>query len=159
MTNVRVMREQRAWSQEQLAEFSGLSIRTIQRIENGSNATIESLKSLAAVFDTQLSELQEDRDMNIEKGFVFDEELVKEYVKARRKLVSHFGAYLFVLGVMVAIFFMEPQSRNSGELVQVGFGWGIGVLMHFFYVATKRYQLFSEDWEVDQLRQKVMKTH
>ena len=33
MTNVRVMREQRAWSQEQLAEFSGLSIRTIQRIE------------------------------------------------------------------------------------------------------------------------------
>ncbi len=29
------LRLARAWSQEQLAELSGLSVRTVQRIENG----------------------------------------------------------------------------------------------------------------------------
>jgi transcriptional regulator with XRE-family HTH domain len=50
------MRLERHWSQEQLAEMSGLSVRTIQRIENGENAGLESLKSLAAVFDTNIKD-------------------------------------------------------------------------------------------------------
>jgi transcriptional regulator with XRE-family HTH domain len=32
---VKQLRLQRAWSQEQLAELAGVSVRTIQRIENG----------------------------------------------------------------------------------------------------------------------------
>ena len=35
-------------SQEQLSEKSGLSLRTIQRLENGGNASIESVRALAA---------------------------------------------------------------------------------------------------------------
>ena len=49
--NVRKLRLQRHWSQDQLAQLSGLSIRTIQRIERGQTPGLESLKSLAAVFD------------------------------------------------------------------------------------------------------------
>ena len=41
---VRKLRLKRAWSQEQLAQFSGLNIRTIQRIERGQKAGLESLK-------------------------------------------------------------------------------------------------------------------
>ena len=32
---VRLFREMRQWSQEQLAEISGLNVRTIQRVEQG----------------------------------------------------------------------------------------------------------------------------
>jgi transcriptional regulator with XRE-family HTH domain len=39
------------WTQEMLAEFSGLSVRTIQRIESGSTATLESAKSLSATLE------------------------------------------------------------------------------------------------------------
>ncbi len=53
---VHKLRLQRGWSQEQLAEFSGLSVRTIQRIEKGQKASLESLKSLAAVFELQVSD-------------------------------------------------------------------------------------------------------
>ncbi len=60
---VRKLRLKHAWSQEQLSQFSGLSIRTIQRVERGQNAGLESLKSLAAVFDISLSELQEGNTM------------------------------------------------------------------------------------------------
>ena len=65
---VRKLRLKRAWSQEQLAQFSGLNIRTIQRIERGQKAGLESLKSLAAVFEIELEDLQEEKNMlNSEK--------------------------------------------------------------------------------------------
>jgi transcriptional regulator with XRE-family HTH domain len=55
---VQKLRLQRGWSQAQLAELSGLSARTVQRIEGGQNATAESLKSLAAVFEVDFQELR-----------------------------------------------------------------------------------------------------
>jgi transcriptional regulator with XRE-family HTH domain len=54
---VRAERQQRAWSQEHLANASGLSLRTIQRVEASGVASNETLRSLAAVFDCELQAL------------------------------------------------------------------------------------------------------
>jgi len=43
---IQKLRLQHGWSQQQLAELSGISVRTIQRIERGQPASTESLKSL-----------------------------------------------------------------------------------------------------------------
>jgi transcriptional regulator with XRE-family HTH domain len=51
------------WSQEELARLSGLSTRTVQRIENGHTAALESLKCLAAVFNTSTSILSQEQAM------------------------------------------------------------------------------------------------
>lgn len=56
---VRKLRLQRGWSQEQLATLTGLSVRTIQRIEQGQQPGLESLKALAAVFELDVAQLQE----------------------------------------------------------------------------------------------------
>jgi transcriptional regulator with XRE-family HTH domain len=56
---VQKLRLQRGWSQQQLAELSGLNVRTIQRIEKGQEPSVESLKSLAAVFNVEFSTLKE----------------------------------------------------------------------------------------------------
>jgi transcriptional regulator with XRE-family HTH domain len=40
--------------------MSGLSTRTIQRIESGNKASLESLKALASVFEIDISKLQEE---------------------------------------------------------------------------------------------------
>lgn len=56
----RRLRQQRNWSQEQLAKFSGLSLRTIQRIESGQNTSLESWKSLAAVFEVEIAALEQE---------------------------------------------------------------------------------------------------
>ena len=45
LADIKKLRLERHWSQEQLAEMSGLSTRTIQRIESGQNADFETLKS------------------------------------------------------------------------------------------------------------------
>ncbi len=57
---VKKLRAEKNWSQEQVATFSGLSTRTIQRVESGQSASLETLKSLASVFEVDISKLTED---------------------------------------------------------------------------------------------------
>ncbi len=54
---VKKLRLEKHWSQEQLANMAGLSLRTIQRVEAGNPASKETLKSLASVFEVDISEL------------------------------------------------------------------------------------------------------
>jgi transcriptional regulator with XRE-family HTH domain len=55
---VRAERERRAWSQEQLAEASGLALRTVQRIESSGHGSYETVKALAAVFECGIEALR-----------------------------------------------------------------------------------------------------
>jgi transcriptional regulator with XRE-family HTH domain len=57
-SKVRAERERRAWSQEQLAEVSGLSLRTIQRVETSGSASFETARALAAVLEVDVSTLR-----------------------------------------------------------------------------------------------------
>lgn len=63
---VRKLRLERGWSQDQLAHISGLNIRTIQRIERGHTAGLDSAKALAAAFGVSLTQLQEEAPMTID---------------------------------------------------------------------------------------------
>lgn len=47
---VRSFREMRQWSQEQLADISGLSGRTVQRTENGEPSSVDTRRALARAF-------------------------------------------------------------------------------------------------------------
>jgi DNA-binding XRE family transcriptional regulator len=60
---IREQRERRAWSQEHLAEVTGLGLRTIQRIEKTGAASYESARSLAAVFGVDVADLGDESAM------------------------------------------------------------------------------------------------
>jgi transcriptional regulator with XRE-family HTH domain len=62
---IRKLRLKKGWSQEHLSQISGLSSRTIQRIERGQKASLETLKSLAIVFEVDINELQLQEDINM----------------------------------------------------------------------------------------------
>jgi transcriptional regulator with XRE-family HTH domain len=47
-------------SQEQLAQMAGLNVRTIQRIESGQNASLESLKCLASALEVDIETLNQE---------------------------------------------------------------------------------------------------
>lgn len=77
---IRSLRTDRGWSQEQLSEISGVSTRTIQRIERGGKASLESLKCLAAVFETAIPDLQKDTDMtSIDSTLTDDDRAALKY--------------------------------------------------------------------------------
>lgn len=58
------LRHERRWSQEQLAEFSGLSLRTVQRIEGSNSISFDSLVSLAAAFEIDVVTLEKELAMD-----------------------------------------------------------------------------------------------
>jgi transcriptional regulator with XRE-family HTH domain len=55
---VRQLREQRAWTQEQLAEAAGVQPRTIQRLERDQTKSPETLQAVAGAFDVGLDALR-----------------------------------------------------------------------------------------------------
>lgn len=62
--SIKQRRLKKGWTQEELALHTGLSTRTIQRAENGKSIGAESLKCLAAVFETSTENLIQDQHMN-----------------------------------------------------------------------------------------------
>lgn len=54
---VRALREQKSWSQEHLASASGLSVRTVQRVEVEGIASAETRLALAAALDVPVADL------------------------------------------------------------------------------------------------------
>lgn len=50
-TRVRQLREQRAWSQEQLAEIAGINVRTLQRVESAGGGSLDTRMALAAALE------------------------------------------------------------------------------------------------------------
>ena len=54
---VKTLRNQKGWSQTELAALSGLSVKTIQRLEHGQGApSLETAKALASIFDRPFSD-------------------------------------------------------------------------------------------------------
>ncbi len=56
-SRLRELREARRWTQEQFVEVSGVTLRTLQRAENGESVGFETLKALAAALKVDADEL------------------------------------------------------------------------------------------------------
>jgi transcriptional regulator with XRE-family HTH domain len=105
---VRKLRLERGWSQEQLAQMSGLNIRTIQRIERGQNAGLESLKSLAAVFEIDLNQLQSEQTMDTSiltnnSGTPQPEQSNSAQMYAKRKVLILAFRFMLISALLFAI--------------------------------------------------------
>jgi len=54
---IKELRSKRMWSQEDLANFSGINVRTVQRVERGHAASPDTLKALANGFGIDVTDL------------------------------------------------------------------------------------------------------
>jgi len=149
---VRKLRLKRAWSQEQLAQLSGLNIRTIQRIERGQKAGLESLKALAAVFEVTLEELLPEENMSTADNISKEESQIIEHVKDIKGFYGHLVNYLVVItGLFIINFITSPDYYWAWW---AALGWGIGVISHGFSV-FEVFSLFGADWERKQIEKRL----
>lgn len=106
---VKSQRNKRAWSQTQLADVSGLSLRTIQRIEKTGSASLESVKSIASVFEIETSDLQQPATLPIQS--------------IKIKIGALLGAFLimllsfFVITATAQPVMVDLQLRANGETI------------------------------------------
>ncbi|MDM7884637.1 helix-turn-helix transcriptional regulator [Curtobacterium sp. RHCKG23] len=54
---IATLRRERGWTQERLAETSGIAVRTVQRLERGNEASLETLSAIARALDVPVREL------------------------------------------------------------------------------------------------------
>lgn len=149
---VRKLRLQRGWSQDHLSQLSGLSIRTIQRIESGQNAGLESLKSLAAVFEIQVTDIQMEPQMNDEIKVTTDEKIALEQVRAIKSFYSNLISYVSVITLLFIINFITDPSYIWAWWPAMG--WGIGIVSHGLS-AFEVLNFFGPDWEKKQVEKRL----
>lgn len=149
---IQKLRLQRGWSQEQLADVSGVSVRTIQRIERGQPGSLETLKALAAVFDVDFDQLQgpamtttdTPHPRHAEPGIDSAEALAFAHVRKKRAFFVHLTQYVVVIAALAAINLIGyPQYL---WFVWPALGWGIGVLSHGATV-FQLVPFLGADWE------------
>jgi len=134
LRDIKEMRLERHWSQDQLAEMSGLSIRTIQRIENGENAGLESLKSLAAVFETNIV----DSDKKLEMEQIRKEEEYVQNVKGFYKLLA-----VAILSLLVPFILAVSDSSNWNVFLWILLSWGVLLGIYSLNV----FDFFGDEWK------------
>ena len=132
--DLKKMRLARHWSQEQLATMSGLSIRTIQRIENGENAGLETLKALAAVFETTITDAKKEENLTQVKK----EAAYVEKVKGLYKLIA-----IAALSLLVPIILVISDAANWPLLLWTSLSWVIVLGIY----SLNAFDFFGEAWK------------
>ena len=100
---VKELRKRKALSQDELAKNAGLSLRTVQRVENGETIpTGETLKRLASVLEVAPNELLE---------FVSEKEVPKIVIKTKHEYVHFFNDKL-VFSKTPEINLVEDYSKS-----------------------------------------------
>lgn len=149
---IQKMRLQRGWSQEQLAEISGLSVRTIQRLERGHPGSLESLNALAAVFEIDLDRLKEppmDMPRAAQPDAVRpDEALALAHVRKIKTFYVHLTQYVVVIAILAAINLVGYPEYLW--FVWPALGWGLGVAAHGAAV-FEFIPFLGADWEKRQV--------
>ena len=151
---IRKLRLQRGWSQEQLAELCDLSVRTIQRLEKGDSAGVETYKSLASIFEVNLLELrqQQERSMNKQLNISNDEHRFIEQVKEIKGFYSHVVSFVMVITALTLL--NASMEVDYWWVLWVIVGWGIGLATH----AAEVFDLLpwlGPDWEKREIEKRL----
>lgn len=139
LKDIKEMRQERHWSQDQLAEMSGLSRRTIQRIENGENAGLESMKALAAVFEINIV----DRDAEMEQVRI-EEEYVQK-IKGFYNLLA-----VAAISLLVPLILVITDTSNWQVLLWLSLSWAVLLVVY----SLNSFDFFGEEWKKNLIKKR-----
>ena len=150
---VRKLRLQRGWSQDHLSQLSGLSIRTIQRIERGQSPSLDSQQALAAVFEIDISEFQQENPMETNTIDNQQQDAIN-YVRDLKGFYSHLIKYVAV----IVMLFVINLTTNPGYIWAIWpmLGWGVGVFFHGLNV-FEVFNFLGPKWEKKRIEKRLGK--
>lgn len=126
--SLKLLRQEKGYSQEELASLTKLSTRTIQRIEKNKTASCESINILAKVFEIEVNEMEE---------YIKEPTLVQKDIELNNKKYKSFFQYLltnrktarfFIINIIL-IFINLLTNIDNLWFIYVLFIWG-GI--HFY---------------------------
>ncbi|ASM01704.1 helix-turn-helix domain-containing protein [Serratia marcescens] len=146
---IRPLRLEKGWSQEQLAAIAGLSTRTVQRIENGEQASLETLTAIAAALGVQVSDLNAPPQTPQEE--TPEAQRLRRQVAAEGKLLSMAVRFAVISAILLAVnVFTHPHYLWA--LWAIG-GMSLALIMRAVRTLLLR-NVFSR-WQEQRLAQKL----
>lgn len=142
--NIKNLRKRKGISQELLAENSGLSLRTIQRIENGETEPRgDTLTRLANALDVAPEELV-DWELTEDKGFLMSLNL------------SALGFILFpLLGIVIPLIMwiskkgkLKQLDNLAKEVLNFQISWTIVLLLTYIYFIASTYYRLNQSVDI-----------
>lgn len=115
---LRLLRQTRRWTQEELAIAAGVSLRTIQRAEQDGNVGLATVKSLAAALEVDAHELES----------VTQETRTPSLWGLRLGTLCGMGGA--ILGWLMATF-QNTRAVMAGEITAAEHGMTVGLLSAF----------------------------
>lgn len=134
--DLKKVRLEHNWSQDQLAEIAGVSSRTIQRIENGSPPSMDTLKALAAGFGTTVEELRERLEAPDAPDTVFeDSSSMKATIRDWRGFLVNTAIFM---AVITWLLILQQEFGFDAEIVgSVALIWGMALAYHLAKTIAK----------------------
>ncbi|MDA0689735.1 MAG: helix-turn-helix domain-containing protein, partial [Proteobacteria bacterium] len=96
--SIKKLRQKKNLSQEELADTTGLSLRTIQRVESGNSVSTASWKTLASFFGMSVEALQETNQVM---------DLGSQHSLTQQRLAYHRSAQLIIF---IVVFFVAVSQ-------------------------------------------------
>ncbi|MEO0982444.1 MAG: 2TM domain-containing protein [Pseudomonadota bacterium] len=144
------------WSQEELAELSGVSVRTIQRVEGGRPASLETLKSLAAAFETKVSDLVQEPAMtpsSVDAQFAEHQEREAiAYVQNLKGFHLHWISFVLILPCLLAFNLLVTPEEIWIHWVAIP--WTLALGLHAIMLFSL-YGLFGAQWEQREFQKRL----
>jgi transcriptional regulator with XRE-family HTH domain len=150
----RSLRERKLLSQEQLAEQSGLSLRTIQRVEAGHRVSYASLRALAATFEMDVDVLERElyAMKQVTDEFIEVPRWARLWTNAHwyngprpsRRQALGAEAYCMVQGLicLAVSFLVTPDFMVKLFRVAAGYSFDVGYLMSVSVRISHTYKLW-----------------
>lgn len=130
---IAALRRERGWTQERLAETSGIAVRTVQRLESGKDASLETLSAIARALDVTVRDLfatQEPADLD--PGVRGLDERAAADQAARDRAVAGFWSLYTAIGIgfgIVTVVLLVLHVWSPLVFLAVGAYWALGRLV------------------------------
>lgn len=104
VNKIKMLRLQKAWSQERLADIASVNVRTVQRIEKGEKVSLETLSALASALGVDVQQLSMVSD-NV------------ELTKSQSDKLWRLSRKLLTIFLMVSIIYGLSEYIDNGLVV------------------------------------------
>lgn len=122
-SQLKSLRLEKQWSQEMLAELTGLSVRTIQRIEQGHKASLESTKALNAIFEVQF--VESFQEVETEVSSQEDEKLKKEKENYSKEVKAFTKQVIVAISCILVSVVVGIMIESWQIIIWTVIGWAV----------------------------------
>ncbi|PCN47333.1 XRE family transcriptional regulator [Curtobacterium sp. 'Ferrero'] len=127
---ITALRRERGWTQERLAEMSGVAVRTVQRVESGKDASLETLGAIARALDVPVRELfADDEPVTLDPAVRGLDERTAADQAARDRVVAGFWSLYSAIGIgfgIVTTLLVVLRTWSPLAFLAVGAYWAVG---------------------------------